>query len=255
MRQLTERIADALRECVFQSESFIDRNLMLSLEKIYNGNKGGISWSERLERLKQFENGLNTLQDCCLTEINFLRRMVSRYKILENSIENLCTPFNRVPNSPKHFFIALLGFPFAAMGYLVTFLPYQLCSLTVKYLKKYDEASAATFKVIYSIFLYPVTFLVETVIIYTLLGGIASILFAILIIPLCYFTIYFREWLYEEGWGIPLNLVSLRKSIRHRISLQLEELGAQIRDTIDDLADRMSRQAENKTEQRAGSYE
>lgn len=241
VRELTERLGNALEECVFQSENFLDRELMLYLERIYSKVKSNGSWLERLERLKQFEAGLNTLRDCCPGEINHLRQVLERYKTLEHSLEKMRNSSNvDIYRSPRRFLLALIGFPFAAIGRLLTFLPYESCNIIVKYLKKYDMATAATFKVVYSLFLYPITFLIEAIVLYLFFGLVVSIIFAILIIPLSYFTLYFIEWLYEGGLGVPISLRRLRKNFRRRVSQQLEEQSIRIKHLVDDLAARLN---------------
>ena len=104
-------------------------------------------------------------------------------------------------------------------------------------------AKTATYKVVYSIILFPLTFLLEAILIYIFFGWIISILFLILIIPLSYFTLYFIEWLYEGGWGMPIYLRKLRKTFRNRISQRLEEQSSRIIDLIDDLAARLDQQS------------
>ena len=240
VRELTERLGKVLKKCVFQSENFLDRELMLYLERIYSDDKSSGSWLERLKRLKLFEAGLNTLRDSCPGEINSLRQMLVRYKTLEHSLEKMRYSSNTdIYRSPRRFLLALIGFPFAAIGRLLTFLPYQSCNFIVKYLKEYDMARAATFKVVYSLFLYPVTFLIEAIVLYLLFGLVVSIIFAILIIPLSYFTLYFIEWLYKGGLGIPISLRKLRRNYRRRISQQLEEQSVRIKHLVDDLAARL----------------
>jgi glycerol-3-phosphate O-acyltransferase/dihydroxyacetone phosphate acyltransferase len=240
VRKLTERLGKALEKCVFQSENFLDRELMLYLERIYSEDKSSDSWLERLKRLKRFEAGLNTLRDCCPSKIKQLRHMLERHKTLEHSLEKMRYSSNvDIYRSPRRFLLALIGFPIAAIGWLLTFLPYQSCNIIVKYLKKYDIAKVATFKVVYSLFLFPVTFLIEAIVLYLFFGLVFSVLFAILIIPLSYFTLYFIEWLYEGGLGISVSFRKLRKNFRRRISRQLEEQSIRIKHQIDDLAARL----------------
>ena len=235
--ELTGRVSKALEECVFQSENYLDRELMLYLEKIYNEDKTGDAWSERLNRLKQFEKGLNIIRDSCLDEINRLRHMLSRHRKLAGLLHRLHPSYdNNKSRSLTSFLAALAGVPFAATGCLLAFLPYQSCDLIVKRLIKYDMAKTATFKVVYSIILFPITFIMEAILLNIFLGWIISILFLMVIIPLSYFTLYFMEWLYEEGWGIPVNLRKLRKTFQDRISQLLREQTSRIVDLIDDLA-------------------
>ena len=119
VRELTQRVGNALEECVFQSENFLDRELTLYLERIYNEDKTSDSWLERLERLKQFEAGLNALRDCCKTEINRLRQMLSRHKELAHSLEKMrYSPSDDISRSAKRLFMGLIGLPFSAMGCL-----------------------------------------------------------------------------------------------------------------------------------------
>ena len=243
VRDLTERISKALEESVFQSDNFLDREFMLYLERIYNDDKVSDSWLERLERMKQFEAGLNTLRDCCYTEITRLRQMLLRHKNLSNLLKKTDYPsgVNRPP-SVIHFLLALIGLPIAAIGVLLAFLPYRSCDYIVKHSKKYNMASAATFKVVYSLFLFPVTFIIEAMILHMFFGWAVSILFVVLIIPLSYFTLYFMEWLYEGGWGIPVSLRKSRKTFYNRITYLLEEQNRHIKDLIDKLAARLNKQ-------------
>jgi hypothetical protein len=144
-----------------------------------------------------------------------------------------------ISRSPKQILIALIGFPFAATGCLLTFLPYQLCNLIVKHFKKYDMAKEATFKVVYSLFLFPITFLIEAMFLYMLFSWMILIPFLIIIIPLSYFTLYFIEWLYENGWGIPITLYKFRKKFYQQILKQLEDHSSSIKNLIDTLAERL----------------
>ena len=88
-----------------------------------------------------------------------------------------------------------------------------------------------------------------------LFGWVVSIPLTILIIPLCYFALYFMEWLYEGGWGIPISLPMLRKTIRHRISKQLDEQSRRIKELIDALAERLEQQPDKNTTTRIGGID
>jgi glycerol-3-phosphate O-acyltransferase/dihydroxyacetone phosphate acyltransferase len=243
VRELTERISKALEESVFQSDNSLDRELMLHLERIYNDDQASDSWIEKLERMKQFEAGMNTLRDCCHSEINRLRRMLSRHKNLTNLLSKTdYSSSDSRPPSAIHFLLALIGLPIAAIGVLLAFLPYQLYDYMVKHSKKYDMASAATYKIAYSLFLFPVAFIVEAMILHMLFGWVVSVLFVVLIIPICYFTLYFMEWLYEGGWGIPVSFRKSRKTFQNGITHLLEEQNRDIKDLIDRLAARLDQQ-------------
>ena len=133
--------------------------------------------------------------------------------------------------------MAISGFPIAALGWLLTIIPYQLCNLLVKYIKRYDESAAATYKVAYSLFLFPITFFLEALFVYHWLGLIASLTFAVVVIPISYFTLTFFEWVYDGGWGISNPSMKLRKNMLHRVSKQLEYERSEIIGLVNDLAE------------------
>jgi 1-acyl-sn-glycerol-3-phosphate acyltransferase len=245
VRDLTERIRNNLDEHVFQSESFRDRELMFLLERIYSEEKNSDSWLERFERLKQFEVGLNAMKDTCAFEIESLRQMLSRYKKLTSSLESMHdSPADNTQGSLKRFLLILTGFPLAGLGWLLTILPYQLCNLIVKHIKRYDESQAATYKVAYSLLFFPLTFVLESMLVHIWLGWVATVTFAILIIPLSYFTLFFFEWLLKGGLGIPISSLKLKTTLSHRILIQLKAQRACINDLVDDLSTRVDQQSE-----------
>ena len=132
--------------------------------------------------------------------------------------------------------MAISGFPIAGLGWLLTIIPYQLCNLFVKYIKQYDASDAATYKVVYSLFLFPVTFFLETLFVHLWLGWLASLTFAIGIIPISYFTLYYLEWVDEGGWGIPNFSMKLRKNMLDRGAKQLENERSSIIELVSELA-------------------
>ena len=134
---------------------------------------------------------------------------------------------------------------FLKRGSLLTIVPYKSCNFIVTHSKKYDMATAATSKVICSLILFPIAFLIEALLLHTFFGSVVSIPFAILIIPLSYFTLFFREWLYEGGWGIPVSLGKLRKNFQFQKSQQLEEQSDRIKGLVDDLAAQLDQQTED----------
>jgi hypothetical protein len=245
VRNLTKKIKDSLDEHVFQTESYRDRELMLQLEQIYEEEKNNITWSVRLERLKQFEVGLIHLKDTCGDEIVSLRRMLSRYETLTKTLEGMHrTKAGNQPGSPMRFFLVLLGLPFAGLGWLLNVLPYQLIDLIVKHLKKYEESAAATYKVLYALLLFPLTYVLETGLVYLWLGWVAAVIFAILVLPLSYFTLFFYESVHKVGWGIPIASMRLKRTLSHRILTQIEAQRAFIISMVNKLATRLDKQPE-----------
>ncbi|CAB5111435.1 hypothetical protein D3OALGA1CA_5746 [Olavius algarvensis associated proteobacterium Delta 3] len=237
VRELTDKIKKSLEKHVFQTENYRDRDLMLLLERIYNPDKNSAAWSERFERLKQFENSLNVIKDSCADGIESLREAPIRYAQLTKSLERMEPSRTGMdPVSPTRLFLALAGFPLATVGWLLNILPYQLCNLIVKHIKKSDEAVTATYKVTYSMLLFPLTYVLEAVLVYIWFGGIASILFAALIIPLSYFTVRYYEWVHEGGVGRSMSSSKLARTLSNRFLKQQKVLHARIHALVDELA-------------------
>lgn len=237
VRGLTQEIARILADYVFQTDSFRDRQLMLLLERIYTGEENGSSWEQRLKNLKKFEAGLKKLRNSHMDEIARLRYMLVQYENLSLPLEKKPLTFrNKAANPLKHFVKAFIGLPFAMLGVFFNFIPYQLCRLLVTYVHKNDESASATYKIIYSIVLFPLTFFFEFLLIHVFIDTPAAILFAILIIPLSYFTLFFFDWVSIIGWGIFIPSGSLGKAMSELISKQLNEHRLRIRDQLDTLA-------------------
>jgi len=85
----------------------------------------------------------------------------------------------------------------------------------------------------------PLFYLVVGILIYKLLGWIYTISFAALIIPLSYFTIFYFEWLYDAGLGIPISSKWLNSIRLRRISKNLNGLRSQINKQMDSLSSRL----------------
>ena len=73
---------------------------------------------------------------------------------------------------------------------------------------------------------------------------VATVTFAILIIPLSYFMLFFFEWLLKGGLGIPISSLKLKTTLSHRILIQLKAQRACINDLVDDLSTRVDKQSE-----------
>jgi 1-acyl-sn-glycerol-3-phosphate acyltransferase len=202
VRELTAAIARTLQDHVFQAESFRDRELMLLLERLYDGDQADLSWAARWARLKAFEQGLARLHRSAPQEIARVRQLLTRYE----RIARLCR--GRQGRSLQargqgigRMLIALLGLSMSAVGVALNWLPYRLCGRLVR-LTHRDEADAATYKVVYALVLFPATYLVEAVLVGKWLGAVAAVGFCAGIIPLTYITLLFVEW--WEAIGRPL---------------------------------------------------
>ena len=232
---LTAEIGRMLDQHVFQAETFRDRELILLLERLYSENNISELWPERLSRLKEFENGFEELRTSHANEIQRLRHLLSRYQKLSSlsgiDVASQSNPKNR---SLISILAGFAGMLVATLGVVLNWLPYHLVDFLVKSGKK-DESDAATYKIVYSIFLFPITYFFEGWLLERWFGWSAAILFSILIIPLTYFTLLFWEWRGEAG-GISTRSNFWLGGSSHRITEQLTRIRTQIVEQVNQLA-------------------
>jgi glycerol-3-phosphate O-acyltransferase / dihydroxyacetone phosphate acyltransferase len=192
VHELTTIVGQTLDQHVFQAETYRDRELMLLLERL-GAEEPAESWDHRLSRLKQFEGALSKLRHSAPREIENLRRLLSRYHRLTETygINGNATGFSR-KRSVISFIAKLAGFMLAGAGAVLNWIPYRIVDLLV-HLSKPEEVDVATFKVVASFFLFPLTYIVEMWGLYRFLGWVPAIAFGILIVPVSLFTLRFFE--------------------------------------------------------------
>jgi len=224
-RDLTEELNVSLQDHVVQADSYQERELMVLLEKISNEGEEN-DFTERFSRLKNFEHGLKQLRISAAKDIERLRNLLSRYNRLS---QQFGVDAEGVPDA-ANFFMVLLGGVIALPGWILNFLPYHLCDLLIRITRK-DAADTATFKVIYSLFLFPLFYFAEGFLVKRLFGLGASIFFGFLILPASYFTLSYFEW-YEQ------RRMFFRKP-QQRARKQLARLRSRILDQFNALASRL----------------
>lgn len=238
VRQLTETIAASLERHVFQAESYRDRELMLLLERLYAEDQSDDSWPQRFARLKELEKGLSSLREVCRQEIDRLRRLLARYQRL-SSVFDVDVALHPMP-SRRWWLDALAsatGMVLAGLGWLLNWPPYRLCGYLVR-LTKGNEAGAATYKIFYSLILFPLSYAAEGMLIMLWFGWVGVIAFASLIVPLSYFTLRFFEWREEGAAGYGKSLKWFGATASRRAAEQLARLRNRIIAEVDALAAR-----------------
>jgi hypothetical protein len=210
---------------VLQTQTYQERELMILLEKI-SSDRSDDDFAERFSRLKNFEQALHALRNSSSKEIEKLRVLLQRYSRLSRQ-------YGIQPDSNRTSIVfVVIGAIFALPGWILNFLPYQICDFLIRVTKK-DASDAATFKVIYSLFLFPAFYILEGFAIHHFWDFVPSVLFAVLILPASYFTLYCMDW-YEQQGGI------FRKP--HQKALyQLTRLRARILEIVNSLAAKLPR--------------
>jgi len=235
VRNLTDEIGKVLDRFVFQAETYRDRELILLLDRLYSEqDKPTSSWAERLDRLRIFGSAIDDLRNTHAKEINDLRHLLSRYHRISKIFR--IDPLNVKSPKPSFglFIMNLLGLILAAIGWLLNIVPYKLTDLLVRLLRK-DESEAATFKVAFGLISFPLTYVIEGWLIHRWFGWIATICFAILIVPITLFTMRFFEW--REEIRVAGSNPFIEFDTTTRVAAQLQRLKDRIVDEVDHLAD------------------
>lgn len=235
VRNLTDEIGKVLDRFVFQAETYRDRELILLLDRLYSEqDKPASSWSERLDRLRIFGSAIDDLRNTHAKEINDLRHLLSRYHRISKIFR--IDPLNAKAAKPSFgsFLMNSLGLILAVIGWVLNIVPYKLTDLLVRLLRK-DESEAATFKVVFGLIAFPLTYLIEGWLIYRWFGWIATLCFAILILPITLFTMRFFEW--REEIRVAGSNPFIEFGTTARATAQLQRLKNRIIDEVDHLAD------------------
>lgn len=235
VRNLTDEIGRILDRYVFQAETYRDRELILLLDRLYSEeDKPASSWAERLDRLRIFGSAIDDLRNTHAKEINDLRHLLSRYHRI-SKIFRIDPSNTKLPQRSFGLFVMnSFGLILAAIGWLLNIVPYKLTDLLVRIMRK-DESEAGTFKVLFGLILFPLTYLIEGWFVHRWLGWIATICFAILIVPLTLFTMRFFEW--REEIRVAGSNPFIEFGTTARAAAQLQRLKDRIVDEVDHLAD------------------
>lgn len=222
VRELTAEIASTLQRHVLQAESYRDKDLMLLLERLYGQNEAEDFGPDRFSRLKDFERGLARLRQSYPKEIDRLRLLLARYQRLSDTFG--------VRKSQQRTGLSLMaglsGWILALPGCILNYLPYKLIDVLVR-LTRRDEADLATFKVVCSLFVFPLFYFLEGVAIHHFFGTTAAILFALCIVPLGYFTVGFLEWWEREyGGSVSARVSKSLERLKKRIIVEVQNLAA-----------------------------
>lgn len=236
VHELTSKVGEILAENVFQAESYRDRELMLLLERLMAQDSSGDSWSDRLERLKGFESALRRLRQTNPAEIENLRRLLARYQRL--AMEFGVDPVTESASHRSSWLTRIsqtAGVLIALLGVVLNWLPYRLVAVLVS---GKDESEAATFKVLYGLFLFLIFYVGEAWAVTHYFGWLPGLLFSIAVVPLSYFTLRFFEWRSEAVRGRQGSLW-FGGSAARRVNESLKRLRARILSEVDALASRL----------------
>ncbi len=226
VRELTAEIASTLQRHVLQAETYRDKELMVLLERLYGQNEAEDFGPDRFSRLKVFEQGLARLRQSCPKEIDRLRLLLGRYQRLSDTFGVEDALRKSQQRSGLSLMAGISGWILALPGCILNYVPYKMIDVLIR-LTRSDESDQATFKVVYSLFVFPLFYFLEGAAIRHFLGAGAAILFAICIVPLGYFTVGFLErWEREYGGSVSARVSKSLERLQKRIIAEVQTLAA-----------------------------
>jgi 1-acyl-sn-glycerol-3-phosphate acyltransferase len=224
IQELTTEIHRVLGDHVFQAETFQDRELIILLERVYFESRQGHHWAQRYRRLSEFKPRVTELRHCCRPEMARLRRLVARYRRL---VRLVGMRTGEIPATPMAAIQGAAGSLFAYTGWVFNWIPYRLVKWLVER-RRLPHTDIATMTITWSLVAFPLAYLAEWLLIGSLLGWEAGLLFGVGIMPFSYLALRYFEW--RETLGIrpssPAALFSGRWS--HRTSRRLQRLREKI---------------------------
>jgi hypothetical protein len=224
IQELTTEIHRVLGDHVFQAETFQDRELIILLERVYFESQRGHDWAERYRRLGEFKPRVTELRHCCSLEMVRLRRLVARYRRL---VRLVGTRTGNTPATPMAAILGATGSLLAYAGWIFNWIPYRLVRWLVER-RRLPRMDIATMTITWSLVAFPLAYLVEGLLIASLLGWEAGLIFGLAIMPFSYLALRYFEWRETLGIRPPSPSALFRGRWSHRTSRRLQRLREQI---------------------------
>jgi len=203
VRELSDRIEQALREVMLHAEQEEALSLIGRAERIFSAEEVG---DEEQQLSRSLELRQRFLQGYAFYHARSPQRIVSiesRIARFEQELKQAgVDPFNlSLPPTAAHTIVKLIGqivicaalAPFAFFGAAVHYPAYSLGGYLSRRLARDDQDVVSTFKIISAMLLFPLTWIIVAAVAWKLGGWVAG-LPALLIVPVCgYIAIRFFE--------------------------------------------------------------
>ena len=228
VRELSDRIEKALREVILDAQESEALPTISRAERIFssaNISRGSESLTDELQLQQRFIKAYAILQD---TQTERLRQLEIKMIRFEEELDQagvdpdeLTPPSSTLDVFQRIFkrslmFLIMLG-P-AVVGTVVHYPAYRLGGYLAKKLSQNSDDVISTIKIISAMLLFPLTWLVVSVLAYLLLGWEATAI-AVVVIPICgYVAVIFQEELDKSLGGLRVLMFFLR---RRRFFVQL----------------------------------
>ncbi|MCI0548947.1 MAG: 1-acyl-sn-glycerol-3-phosphate acyltransferase [Candidatus Rokubacteria bacterium] len=247
VRELTDRLAEALRRLVVEAGDRETLALLRVVEDVWREDAAGAGEAAAsAARRQQAMRAYRYLLPRAPARLHRLRGQVTRYaRILE--LAGLDGAPAAAPPSPfaigryvlREGLALFLGLPLALVGVIVHGVPYQLTALAVR-IARPEADVVATIKILGAFLIYPLVWIAEAIAVERLLGPWALVVFCLLLVPVGFFALSWSERLsrvMREGraWARLLRRRDLRAHLigeREAIRAELQSLVRLVPDAV-----------------------
>jgi glycerol-3-phosphate O-acyltransferase/dihydroxyacetone phosphate acyltransferase len=194
VHELTDRIAVALRALIVEAHDSQTLRLLEVAHDLWKKDEPEPSGAERLAWMQEAVRRWNTLSPDLRGRVERLRRELERYDKDVGVTDGAPTPGRR--QALRDGVFVALGLPLALTGIALHGLGYRATSASVTALRPEPDTSA-TYQLAAGLLLFPLSWLLEGIVVARAGGPWAVALFAVLLVPTGFFALTWRERLHR----------------------------------------------------------
>ncbi len=247
-KTFTSRIADALLSVTLNVEKWEDLPLLKTAEALYALKKGDAEGDA--ERLRSFAAGMGLLRreqperyQALREEVQIFARRLKTVNITPHALGIEYRPAGVMRFIVRNFFALFVGMPLFLAGMVLFCVPYFIPRIAVKMFPVDDDVEA-TVKVLFTLLLVPLWWVVLTVLAAMYWGTYAALGVGLLALPLALFTRYFLERRGEAAADVrTFFLMMSRAQLKASLSFEGTLLAAKIEQLVQELQPRLARDA------------
>jgi len=236
VRQLTARLADALRQQIVEAGDRETLRLVEFMEDVWRAEKSESQEIEnRIEWIRQATRAYRYLRERFPRDVESYRRDVAQYaKDLELAGLTARQVSQSYPSAVVWRYALregcslLLGLPLALLGIVSHAIPYGLTALAARGLHP-ESDTEATYKIAAGVIFYPLCWTVEAWATWRILGGPLCAVFVSLLVPAGFFALTWRHR-FRRLWTETRAFVQflMKRDLRQHLTRRRHELVAEL---------------------------
>lgn len=242
---LTEKIADALHAVTLNLEKWEDLPLLKTAEALYALKKGDAQGDA--ERLRAFASGMALMREEQPARYEVMKarvwafsRRLSLVRVTPQDLALEYRPAGVARFVVRNLFALLVGLPLFLVGMVLFVVPYFIPRWAVKAMRP-DIDVEATVKVLLTLLLVPVWWVLLTVLANVFFGPIAGVSVLLVALPLALFTRYFLERRGEAlGDARTFFVMARRSSLKSALLSEATRLSEDIEKLVNELQPRIA---------------